>query len=91
MPPQNEEHNEMLRLLRENVELNKQNHQLLRKLYRHDMIGFTVKILWFAIIIGLPLAAYHYFLAPYFSAIGSDVETFQGMRWIEDLFKTFAG
>ncbi len=81
-----EEHNEMLRLLRENNELAKQNQELLRKLYRHNIIGFTLKIVWFAVLIGLPFAVYFYILEPYFNVFGANYEVFrQGMAEIPGL------
>ena len=48
----NNDHEEMLRLMRENSVLIQENNKLLHKLYRHSILGFTVKIIWFAIIIG---------------------------------------
>lgn len=77
------EHNEMLRLLRENAELTRENNKILRKLYRHSVIGFTLRIIWYAILIGLPFAVYFYFLEPYFQAFGANYETFrEGMAEI---------
>ncbi len=74
-----EDHEEMLRLLRE-------NNELLKKLYRHNIIGFGVKLVWFAILIGLPLAAYYYVLEPYFTTLGSNYDLFrQGISEIPGL------
>jgi hypothetical protein len=79
-------HEEILRLLRENKDLAEQNHELLRKLYRNDMIGITVRIIWYAILIGLPFAVYFYLLEPYFEVFGSNYEVFrQGMAEIPGL------
>lgn len=73
------EHEEMLRLLKE-------NNVLLKKLYRHSVIGFTFRIIWYAILIGLPFAVYFYVLEPYFQAFGSNYETFrEGMAEIPGL------
>ncbi len=73
------EHEEMLRLLKE-------NNVLLKKLYRHSVIGFTFRIIWYAILIGLPFAVYFYVLEPYFNAFGANYETFrQGMAEIPGL------
>jgi uncharacterized membrane protein (DUF106 family) len=79
-------HEELLRLTRENNELLKQNHELVRKMYRNDMIGITFRIVWFAILIGLPFAVYFYVLEPYFQAFGANYEIFrQGMAEIPGL------
>lgn len=86
MPPHEELHTEIVRLLRENQELSKQNNELLRKLYRHSVIGFTLKTIWYAILIGMPFAVYFYLLQPYFEAFGANYETFrQGMAEIPGL------
>ena len=74
-----EEHGEMLRLLKE-------NNELLKKLHRYTMIGFSFKIVWYAILIGMPFAVYFYVLEPYFDAFGANYELFrQGMAEIPGL------
>jgi len=86
MPPHGEEHNEILRLLRENTVLVKENNEFLRKMYRNDMIGIWLRVVWYAVLIGMPFALYFYILEPYFNAFGSNYETFrQGMAEIPGL------
>lgn len=81
-----EQHEEMLRLLRENIEVTKENNKILHKLYRHNVIGFATTVIWYGILIGLPLVAYYYILVPYFDALGANYETFrQGMAEIPGL------
>ncbi len=88
-----EEHGEMLRLLRENAELSKKNNELLRKLYRQGVFGLWFRIIWYAVLIGLPFAVYFYLLEPYFQAFGANYETFRagmgeipGLKGLESLF-----
>ncbi len=79
-------HEELIRLTRENHELLEQNHALLHKLYRNEMIGIWIRVVWYAILIGLPFALYYYVLGPYFEAFGSNYEVFrQGMAEIPGL------
>jgi hypothetical protein len=87
MPSEKEDqHEEILRLTRENSELIKQNHEYLRKMYRNDMIGITLRVVWYAVLIGLPFAVYFYVLEPYFQAFGANYEVFrQGMAEIPGL------
>ena len=86
MPPQGDEHTEILRLLRENAVLVKENNQILRKLHRYSVIGFCLRVVWYAILIGMPFAVYLYVLEPYFNAFGSNYELFrQGMSEIPGL------
>jgi hypothetical protein len=87
MPSEKEDqHEELLRLTRENNELLKENHEYLRKMYRNDMIGLTLRVVWYAILIGLPFAVYFYVLEPYFEAFGANYEEFrEGMAEIPGL------
>ena len=74
---------EIIRLLRENAEIQKENNEILKKLYRHSVIGFALRIVWYTILIGMPFAVYFYLLQPYFEAFGANYETFrQGMAEI---------
>ncbi len=74
-----EEHEEMLRLLRE-------NNELLHKLHRWSVWGFVLRAAWYILIIGFPFALYFYILEPYFNALGSNYEVFrQGISEIPGL------
>ena len=76
-------HEEIKRLISENTALLKENNKYLRKLYRNDVIGIWIKVVWFVLLIGLPFALYFYVLEPYFTAMGSSYETFSvGMQEI---------
>ena len=79
-------HEELYRLLKENTDLVRENNEILKKLYRHTMIGLVLRIAWYTILIGLPFAVYFYLLQPYFEAFGANYETFrQGMAEIPGL------
>ncbi len=78
-----ENHEELMRLLKENTALAQENNELLKKINRHNTITFWVRIVWFAVIVGMPFAVYFYFLQPYFEAFGANYELFrQGMAEI---------
>lgn len=87
MPPESEDyHAEILRLIRENQSLLKENNLLLHKLYRHNLIGFVARLLWYALLIGLPFIMYVYIIQPYFEVFGSNYEVFrEGMAQIPGL------
>ncbi len=72
-----EEHSEILRLLKENTEVVKQNNILLRKLHRWSVWGFVLRSLWYVIIIGFPFALYFYLVEPYFNALGANYDVFR--------------
>jgi hypothetical protein len=79
-------HDEIKRLIQENTEILKQNNKILRKMYRNDIIGIWVKLIWFILLVGLPFALYFYVLEPYFTAMGSSYEVFSvGMQEIPGL------
>ena len=78
-----DKYDEIIRLLQENTAVVKENNELLKKLYRHSVIGFVLRIVWYTILIGMPFAVYFYLLQPYFEAFGANYETFrQGMAEI---------
>ena len=82
----NNDHAEMLRLIRESNSIAKENNVLLRRLYRHSIWGITLKVIWFAIIIGLPFAIYYYLLGPYLEVFGANYDTIkEGMPWLREL------
>lgn len=53
-----------------------ENNTLLRKMSRQMVWGFWLRIVWYALLVGLPFAVYFYVLEPYFAALGSNYETF---------------
>ncbi|MCF7815991.1 MAG: hypothetical protein K9M10_03825 [Candidatus Pacebacteria bacterium] len=82
----NDKEDQILRLLKENAVLLKQNNEILSKLYRHNVIGFVIRIAWYAILIGMPFALYYYILEPYFNVFGANYEVFRrGMAEIPGL------
>ncbi len=71
-----EEDAEVLRLLRENAVLVKENNVILKKLHKYSVYGLVFRIVWYAILIGLPFALYFVFEA-YFEALGSNYDVFK--------------
>lgn len=88
-----EDNNEIRDLLKENLLLAQENNALLKKIHRWNVIGASLKVFWFLIIIGFPFALYFLVLEPYFTALGSDYEIFKtginevpGIKAFERLF-----
>lgn len=68
-------------LLKRNLELTQENNALLRKMRRSAVYGNIIKIVWLAIIIGLPVYIYYSFLQPYIGQlleVYGEVETGAG-------------
>ena len=93
------EENEIRTLLKKNLDLTRENNVLLRKMRRVAMYGNIIKVVWLAIIIGLPVYIYYAFLQPYIGQaleIYSGVETsagevrnfFENLQFIVNKFKT---
>lgn len=92
MPPEDTQ-SEILRLVRENNALVHKNNELLRKLKRNSVIELWLRIVWYALLIGLPFALYFYILEPYFEAFGGSYEQFRvgieqlpGIKGFEEFF-----
>ena len=72
-----EDQKEMLRLLREQNILLKENNKIVHILHRWSIYGLVVKIVWYALLIGFPFALYFYIFEPYFTAMGADYDVFE--------------
>ena len=82
MPPEVSQ-TEIKALLERNRVLLEENNVILKKMYRNDIIGIWMRVVWYVLLIGLPFALYFYILEPYFTALGSSYETFSaGMQEI---------
>ncbi len=64
-------------LIKRNTELVEENNKLLKKIHRHGVWAFWIRIVWYGLLIGLPFALYFYVLEPYFTAVGSNYEVFK--------------
>ena len=58
-------------LVEETKELTEQNNKILRSIRRLGMIELVMRVMWFAILLGLPVAIYYYLLAPYLQFFGA--------------------
>ena len=68
---------ELHELMLENQRLLTENNKYVRKLYRMTVWAFWMRMLWVAILIGLPFVVYYFVIEPYFTSLGSSFETFQ--------------
>ncbi|MCH8049946.1 hypothetical protein IIB51_00855 [Patescibacteria group bacterium] len=64
-------------LLKKNLDLTRENNVLLRKMRRMAIYGNIIKVVWLAIIIGLPVYIYYAFLQPY---VGQALEIYSGVE-----------
>ncbi len=67
---------ELIRLLEKNTALAQENNVILKKLHRNSIIEMWLRVVWYAVLIGLPFALYFYILEPYLAVIGISLEKF---------------
>ena len=89
---------ELKRLVERNSQLVQENNTLLKKIHRNAVWGFWMRIVWYVLLIGFPFAVYFYVLEPYFTALGSNYETFKagineipGLKGLGQLLDTLSG
>jgi len=59
---------ELKRLLRENLELSKENNKILHKMHRGLVLGRIMRIIYWVVILGVAMGSY-YFIQPYIDSL----------------------
>ena len=88
-----EDNNEIKALLRENQRLLVENNQLLRQMRKGTIIATIFRLIWFVIVIFIPLYIYFYYIAPNWENIKQQLENLEAMTaemegdnsWFESL------
>ncbi len=70
------DHKELREILREQNKLIEANNQLLHKIHRYEMVSFWSKMLWFVVLIGVPIIIYYFFLEPYTTSVLETIKNF---------------
>lgn len=89
-------------LLRRNLELTRENNKLLKKIRRSAFIGNIMRLVWWAVIIGIPVVLYYYVVQPYYqdlvqtyhdvqTGVSGAQERLYDIPFIGDLVKDFFG
>jgi hypothetical protein len=80
------------REMKELLDLTRDNNKLLRKMRRHAIFGNVTRLIYWAVIFGVPVAFYYYYIQP---QIGGIVETYDtvkgGAEGIGGLLDKFGG
>lgn len=80
------DHRRIRELLEENAKLLKDNNETLHKIKRHMMWNLIFRIIWYALLLGLPFLLYYSLIVPYFELFGADYNLFQaGMKELPGL------
>ncbi len=72
-----QEHDEIKALLRRNLELARENNKLLKKIRRNSVIANIMRLVWWAVIIGVPVFLYYYVLEPYLIELNNTYQELQ--------------
>lgn len=69
MPPQDAEHDQIEKLLEENLAVAKDNNRLLREMRRNAILGLIAKVVIWLVILGVPLFFLSTYLGPLMEAV----------------------
>ncbi len=72
-----DQHELIIKLLRENQELVRQNNELLIRQERRERRRFIFKVIWYTILLGIPLLAYYYLYSMFASLTGAEASGMQ--------------
>ena len=85
-------------LLREDIELSKENNKILRRMERNALIGFFAKVFIWLLLLGVPLFFLGPYLKPLFNTLtGSPTESsglpvgIPGEKQLQELFNAYSG
>ena len=65
------------REMKELLELTRDNNKLLRKMRRHAIFGNVTRLIYWAVIFGVPVIIYYYFIQP---QLGNIVGTYDSVK-----------
>ena len=68
---------EIRSLLRRNLELTRENNKLLKKIRRNGLIANIMRLVWWAVIIGVPVFLYYTVFQPYLTELST---AYQGVQ-----------
>jgi hypothetical protein len=88
----NETEETILTLTRQNQELLKANNELLNTINRREIRHFWFKVVWYAILLGVPLFAYYYLYNAFLGNLGGgDAQSNLNYEMIKEALKLYQG
>jgi|TARA_Y100000310_G_scaffold296014_1_gene327884 hypothetical protein len=74
------------REFKELLKLTRDNNKLLHKMRRHAIYGNIIRLFYWALILGVPIVIYYYFLQPYLEQVLEAYSGFQrGVESVQDV------
>ena len=89
MTPDNN-HEEIKRLLVENQRLLIENNQLLHKMRRTALISSFFRLVWFVIVVSIPIYIYFNYIQPNIDSIKAKIDNFEQLSSDADFLKKFS-
>jgi hypothetical protein len=71
-PIPTDQHELIIGLLRENQELLRANNELLHKQEKRERLRLIFKVIWYTLLLGIPLIAYYYLYSTFIGLTGGD-------------------
>jgi hypothetical protein len=71
-PIPTDQHELIIGLLRENQELLRANNELLQKQEKRERLRLIFKVIWYTLLLGIPLIAYYYLYSTFIGLTGGD-------------------
>jgi hypothetical protein len=96
-PMPTDQHELIIKLLRENQELLRQTNELLYKHERREKRKLIFKIVWYTILLGIPMIAYYYLYSTFVGLTGGEVSGNNGQdikvpsNVVEGLIEAYLG
>jgi hypothetical protein len=82
----------ILLLTKQNQELLKANNELLNTINRREIRQFWFKVVWYAILLGVPLFAYYYLYNAFLGSFGGgDAQSNLNYEMIKEALKLYQG
>ncbi len=82
----------VLMLIKQNQELLKANNDLLNKIDRREIRQFWFKVVWYLILLGVPLFAYYYLYNTFLGNLGGgDAQSNLNYEMIKEALKLYQG
>jgi hypothetical protein len=66
---------DMQELLQENIHLARENNELLHSIRRSQMVSFWSKVVFYVIVVGVPVLVYQYYLQDYIQQMRTNYTT----------------
>ena len=73
-------------MVEESLELARENNKILRKMRRSARWNFVFRLVWIAVLVGVPVYVYYVFLQPY---VGDISESYSGFRESIEAMRAF--